>query len=209
MILDEKLAMSWICSVKVGTVDRELLALMHEAGCHMIRIGVETGNQELLDNVKKGVRIEEVEQTVAWCHEVGMEVHAHMMLGMPGETHETVRKSFRFVEKIRPTTVTYGITTPYPGTPLYDDVVEKFPELGDGSQIDVRSIHTNGRANEFYTQLSAKDLSGYVREAYRRFYLRPGYILSQLKRVTNKEDLRRLTIAGANVFDFVLRGDEG
>lgn len=207
-ILDAGIDLAWICSVKVGTVDREILGLMREAGCHMIRIGVESGNQELLDNVKKGVRVEEIEQTFAWCHEVGMDVHAHMMLGMPGETHDTIDRSLTFIDKIRPTTVTYGITTPYPGTPLYEDVVERYPELGDGSQIDVRTIHTNGSANEHFTGLAADELSRYVRQAYKRFYMRPGYMWKMLRRCNNVDDVRRLSLAGANVVDFVLRGDE-
>ena len=113
-----------------------------------------------------------------------------------------------FIDRIRPTTVTYGITTPYPGTPLYEDVVDKFPELGDGSQIDVRTIHTNGCANEHFTGLAAEDLSRYVRQAYRRFYIRPSYMWKMLRRCTNVDDVRRLSLAGANVVDFVFRGDE-
>jgi radical SAM superfamily enzyme YgiQ (UPF0313 family) len=206
-ILDRGLDVSWICSVKVGTVDRALLALMKQAGCHMIRIGVETGVQELLDNVKKGVDIADVRKTFQWTHDVGLDTHAHMMLGMPGETPDTIRKSLDFIDEIRPTTVTYGITTPYPGTPLYDELLEEHPELGDGSAIDARTIHTDGRWNRYYTSLSPEELSEYVKRAYRRFYVRPSYVLGWLPKVRSWQELRRLSLAAANVFDFALRGE--
>jgi radical SAM superfamily enzyme YgiQ (UPF0313 family) len=191
----------------VGSVNREGLALMRRAGCHMIRVGVETGSQELLDNVKKGVRIADVRRCFDWCHEVGLDTHAHMMLGMPGETNETVRRSLDFVDELRPTTVTWGITAPYPGTPLYDQVSSEHPELGDGSIIDVRSIHTDGSINRHFTALEPEELEAWVRRAYRRFYFRPTYVWGWLKRTRSLAELRRLSLAGSNIFDFVLRGD--
>ncbi len=206
-IINEKLDVSWICSVKIGTVDRDMLKLMKDAGCHMIRIGVETGNQEILDNVKKGVDIEEVRQTFAWTHEVDLDTHAHMMLGMPGETKQTIEKTFRFIENIQPTTITYGITTPYPGTSLYDEVIQADPSYGDGSQINAQSIHTNASFSHHFCSVPADELSQYIKRAYRRFYCKPSYIWKWTKRIRNIEDLRRLTMAGVNVFDFAYRGE--
>lgn len=206
-ILERGIDVSWICSVKVGSVDRATLDLMRRAGCHMIRIGAESGNQVLLDNVKKGVKVSAMRDTFRWTHEVGLDTHAHMMLGLPGETPETILESLDFIDEIRPTTVTYGITTPYPGTPLYDELLEEHPEMGDGSAIDARSIHTDGRWNQYYTSLSPQELSDYVRRAYRRFYMRPSYVFGWLKRVRSWQEMRRLSLAGANVFDFIVRGD--
>jgi radical SAM superfamily enzyme YgiQ (UPF0313 family) len=206
-ILERGIDVTWICSVKIGTVDPELLALMKRAGCHMIRIGVESGSQELLDNVKKGVDVEELRQTFEWTHQLGLDTHAHMMLGMPGETATTVARTLDFIDEIRPTTVTYGITTPYPGTPLYDELLQEHPELGDGTDIDARNIHTDGRWNRYYTSLSPQELSDYVRRAYRRFYMRPAYVFGWLKRVESWQELRRLSLAATNVFDFAIRGE--
>ncbi len=206
-IRERGIDMSWICSVKIGTVDREMLERMREAGCHMIRIGVESGSQELLDRVKKGVRVEELRETFAWTHEVGIDTHAHMMLGMPGETPETIQRTLEFIDEIRPTTVTYGITTPYPGTPLYDELLEEHPELGDGSAIDARTIHTDGRWNAYYTSLSPEELGDYVKRAYRRFYMRPSYVFGWLARVRSMQELRRLSLAATNVLDFAIRGE--
>jgi len=206
-ILERAIDVSWICSVKVGSVDRDTLDLMRRAGCHMIRVGVETGCQELLDNVKKGVTVEALRELFGWTHEVGLDTHAHMMRGMPGETDETVQRSLAFIDEVQPTTVTYGITTPYPGTPLYEELVLEHPEMGDGTDIDARTIHTDGRWNTHYSELTPEKLSDYVRKAYRRFYVRPSYVFGRLGAVRSFDELRRITLAGANVFDFIVRGD--
>ena len=79
--------------------------------------------------------------------------------------------------------------------------------MGDGTAIDARTIHTDGRWNEFYTSVGPQELSDHVRAAYKRFYMRPSYVFGWLKRVRSWQDLRRLTLAGANVFDFIIRGD--
>lgn len=208
-ILEKKLDVSWICSVKINTVNEKMIRIMKQAGCHMIRIGVETGNQEILNNVKKGVKIENVIKTFDDCNAVGLDTHAHMMLGMPGETKETVYKTFDFIERIKPTTITYGVTTPYPGTPLYDQIYNDHPEIGDGSQIDASKIHTTAEWNKYYTSLTNEELSGFVREGYRRFYIRPSYIYKWMRKINNLAELRRVTMAGTQVFDFALRGEGG
>ena len=123
------------------------------------------------------------------------------------DSFDTVPYQRRFIDDVRPTTVTYGITTPYPGTPLYDQVVAEHPELGDGSLIDVRTIHTNGTFNRFYTSLEPEELQDWVRKAYKRFYFRPSYVLGWLPRVRSIAELSRLSLAGATVFDFVRNGD--
>lgn len=207
-ILERRIDMSWICSSRTDSVDKPTMDLMRKAGCHMIRFGVESGVQALLDRMKKGVTVERMRQTFRWAHEVGMDTHAHMMIGVPGETRETVHRTMEFVDEIRPTTVTYGITTPYPGTPLFEEVAQVDPEIGDGSVIGLRELHTTGRFNRHYTALSVQELSQAVGEAYRRYYLRPSYVWMWLKKVRSFDELKRLTIAATTIYDFILRGDE-
>lgn len=207
-ILDRRIDMTWICSSRTDSVDKPMLELMREAGCHMIRFGVESGVQDLLDRMKKGVTVERVRQSFRWAHEVGMDTHAHMMIGLPGETRETIQRTLDFVDEIRPTTVTYGITTPYPGTPLFDEVAQADPAIGDGSVIGLRELHTTGRFNRHYTGLSSEELSRALREAYRRYYLRPSYVWMWLRRIRSLDELKRLSLAAATLYDFIFRGDD-
>lgn len=201
-MIEEKMGLNWICNARVGTVDKEMMLLMKKAGCHMIKLGVESGVQKILDNINKGIELEMTRKTFKWAHEVRMDIHAHLMLGCPGETKETIRQTICFVKKINPTTVTFGICTPYPGTKLFRQVAENYPEIEDGSSCDLNKIHTKAFFNETFTSLTKKELEKSVHKAYRSFYLRPFYILAWLRRINSLSELKRVFLAGINVFRF-------
>lgn len=205
--IDAKVNVSWICSVKASTASFDMLNAMKEAGCRLIRIGVESGVQEILNNVKKDVKIGQVEDTFRWARQLKIDTHAHMMLGMPGETDETIKKTFAFINKIQPSTITYGIMTPYPGTEIYRQVLAVDPSFGDGTGIDIRSIHTNASFSKIFTKLEQGRLEQYVQEGYRRFYMRPSYILKRLARIRSWAEFIRLFTAGGQVFRFIVSGD--
>jgi radical SAM superfamily enzyme YgiQ (UPF0313 family) len=201
-MMKRKLGLSWMCNARVGTVDKDTMALMKKAGCHMIKFGVESGVQEILDNVKKGVQVSKTIETFRWAHEVGIDTHAHMMLGMPGETKDTIEKSIAFAKQIDPNTVSFGICTPYAGTPLYYDVLSKNPDIKDGSSLNLSNLHEQSFFNKYYTSLDEKELNGYIKKAYRRFYLRPSYLFRYMLRIRNMDELRRVMLAASNVFSF-------
>ena len=206
-VLARGLDVTWIANARIGNLDRPMLELMRRAGCHLIKFGVESGVQEILDRVKKNIRVEKTRQTFAWAREVGMETHAHMMLGMPGETPETLETTIRFAAEIEPTTVSFGICTPYPGTPLFRELVEQVPELGDGTSVNFGNLHTQDFFSERFTSVTGDTLEKAVRRAYRRFYLRPSYMVRSLARVRSGDDVKRFALAGTRVLDFIFRGE--
>lgn len=205
-MLKNKINLTWICSARIGTVDKELLQLMKKAGCHLIRFGVESGVQQILDAIQKDITIEQTEQTFKWVHEVGIDTHAHLMLGMPGETIQTISQSIAFVKKIDPTIITVGMCTPYPGTKLFNLVCQAHPEINDGSGCDLQYLHTKSFYNEAFSELSSEELSRNIRRFYREFYLRVPYLLRWFRRIASPDEFRRVVLAGANVFDFIFRG---
>lgn len=206
-ILKEGIDVTWICSTRIDYIALEMMKIMKMAGCHMVRLGVESGVQDILDNIKKGITIEQTREVFNWAHKVGLDTHAHCMIGMPGETQDTINKTLRFVKEIDPTIVTFGICTPYPGTPLFDMVREKHPEIGDGSQVDLGFLHTQGFYNEIFTDLTNERLSWNLRRIYRGFYLRPLYLLKWLGRIRTLDELKRVILAGTQVFGFALDRD--
>lgn len=206
-LIARKLDVTWLANARIGTVDRELLALMRRAGCHLIKFGVESGVQEILDRAKKNIKVEHTRRTFAWTRQVGMDTHAHMMLGMPGETPETLEATIRFAVEIEPTTVSFGICTPYPGTPLFNDLIRRKPELGDGTAVNFGNLHTQEFFSSLYTDTPAPALETAVQRAYRRFYLRPSYILRTLKRIHSGNDVKRFALAGTRILDFAFRGE--
>lgn len=201
-MIDRGLDLSWICNARVGTVDRDMVVLMKKAGCHTIKFGVESGVQQILDNIKKGINISQTRKTFKLAHEVGINTHAHIMLGCPGDSRDTINATIRFVKEIDPTTVTFGICTPYPGTALFDEVAHNNPNIQDGSSCGLNVVHEHAFFNEYFTDLSGNQLEKAVTQAYRSFYFRPQYILKTLSKVRDVNDLKRLVLAGSNVFEF-------
>jgi hypothetical protein len=110
------------------------------------------------------------------------------------------------VQELSPTTATFGACTPYPGTPLFDEVAAAYPEIQDGSASSLGKLHVEGLFNEHYTGLTREQLKKIVRRAYRAFYLRPSYFLDSMRQLRSLEDIKRLSIAATNVLDFALLG---
>lgn len=206
-IIRNKWNVVWICNTRVNECSKELLKLARDAGCHYIKFGVESGVQEILDNIHKGITVEETRQAFRWMNEIGIDSHAHTMLGSPGETEDTIEKTINFITEIEPTTATFGVCTPYPGTPMFKMVEKRFPEIGDGTASDFSVLHTEGLYNEHYTSVDSKILERGIRRAYRKFYARPKYFIKTLKRVANPDDFKRFTLAGTKVLDFAFRGE--
>lgn len=207
-IIKRGLDVTWIANARVSMIDKEMMQLAKDAGCHTIKFGIESGDQVILDRLRKGYTIEQAYQVFKWVHEVGIHAHAHVMLGNPGDTRETMDRTVDFVKELNPGTATFGLCTPYPGTPLFDEVVEMHPEIKDGSQSDLSKLHTEGLFNELYTSLKKKELEEYVQKAYREFYLRPSYVLgTAISQLRGVDDVKRLSIAASNVVDFALRGE--
>jgi len=204
LIKERGIEILWICSARIGTVDKELMKTMKDAGCHMLRFGVESGVQKILDNINKGIKAEMTRKTFKWANEIGMETHAHVMLGCVGETHETVEKTIQFVKDIRPTTVTFGAYTPYPGTEIFEYVKKRAPEIGSGSSHDLSKLHSVGFYNHLFCDLSDEEVGKLVKKAYKKFYMRPSYILSRLWKIRSRDEFRMVISAGIEVTSFSL-----
>lgn len=195
-MISERMNMKWVANAKVGTVDRKTLGLMKEAGCEVLKIGVESGNQKILDNIKKGITLMQTEDTFRWTKEAGIRTHAHFMLGCPGETKETIRETIDFAKKIGPDTATFGILTPYPGTEIFESIKNKIKGR------DYSGEHTKAHYNELFTELKQEELEKALKQAYREFYFRPGYVLGRLKKVRSVGELKNLIKSGLAVTGF-------
>jgi len=206
-IIRKGLDISWICNARVGMIDKETMLLAKKAGCHLIKFGVESGVQEILDNVKKGISVEETLKIFRQAREIGIDTHAHVMLGIPGERPETIKETIKFIKKIKPTTASFGICTPYPGSPLFEQIAAAHPAINDGTSVNLENLHTQGLFNELYTRVSKKELDKSVVQAYREFYLRPQYILSWIKKIHDIDSLKKILLAGSKIFDFSIRGE--
>ncbi len=124
MIIDEGLDIEWICDTRVDTLDEELLHLMKKAGCTRVKIGVESGSDRILKLIKKGITKNQIRSAVSLIKEAGIDFTIYLMIGFPTETDSEVQETIRFARELDPKYYSLSILAPYPGTQIYDDVVQ-------------------------------------------------------------------------------------
>ena len=172
-----KLDLIWDCGTRVDMVDRELLKTMYDAGCIAVWLGVESGSEVILDAMHKGIKLDQTRLAYKTAHEVGLMTIANVVIGFPGETEQTARATINFVKELNPYHVGFYVATPYPGTPLYDQVKNNgWLRVTDFDKYDTA-------APTFETPwLSMKQLADIRYKAYQDFYLRLGYVLKMMRR---------------------------
>jgi radical SAM superfamily enzyme YgiQ (UPF0313 family) len=200
--------LKWIANGRVDMIDKEAMTIMKQAGCHMIKFGVESGSDEILRNYKKEINTEQTLKAFAMAREAGLDTHAHIVFGGPGETVETIKQTIAFAKKLRASTASFGILTPYPGAELFDRVAIGYPEIRDGSASNMDNLHTQGFFSESICGISGGELSRYIVKAYRSFYLRLGYLRERFCRIESLEEFFILLTAGATIFRFSLKGEK-
>ncbi len=120
-IIKRDIRFLWSAFARVDTVSREVLELMKKAGCSAVGFGIESGNPEMLKRVKKGITVDQARQAVALCREVGMRVHASFMVGLPGETRQTLQDSLNLVRELD-IEHGYHFLSPFPGTDVREQI---------------------------------------------------------------------------------------
>jgi len=124
----QELNIHWQCLGRVDRVNAEILRKMYAAGCRRIHYGIESGNQENLRRIGKGFELEQVRQAVRWTREAGIQTKGYFMLGLPGDTEQTMRQTVDFAVSLNLDEAMFSLTTPFPGTRLWDELVKKRPE---------------------------------------------------------------------------------
>jgi anaerobic magnesium-protoporphyrin IX monomethyl ester cyclase len=172
-----KLDLIWDCGTRVDMVDRELLKTMHDAGCIAVWLGVESGSEAILDAMNKRIKLDQTRWAYKTAHEVGLMTIANAVLGFPGETEQTARETINFIKELNPDDVGFYVATPYPGTPMYEQVKKN----GWLRVTDFDKYDTVGPTFET-PWLSMKKLADIRYRAYQEFYLRPWYVLKMMRR---------------------------
>ena len=118
-----KLGVTWSCNAKAN-VPRDTLKVLKDNGLRLLLVGYESGNQQILYNIKKGMRIDVARKFTKDCHELGIKIHGTFILGLPGESQETIKETIKFATDINPHTIQVSLAAPYPGTFLYKQALE-------------------------------------------------------------------------------------
>ncbi len=170
------LKLIWDCGTRVDMVDRELMKTMKDAGCIAVWLGVESGSELILGKMNKSIKLEQTRKAYKTAHEVGLMTIANVVLGFPGETERTAKETIKFVSSLNPEDVGFYVATPYPGTPMYEEVIKN----GWLRVTDFDRYDTAGPTFET-PELSMEKLAEIRGKAYQQFYLRPGYVLHMMR----------------------------
>jgi len=200
-----KLGVTWSCNAKAN-VPYKTLKILKENGLRLLLVGYESGNQQILHNIKKGLRTDVARQFTKDCHSLGIVIHGTFILGLPGETEETIEETINYAKEIDPHTIQVSLAAPYPGTFLFKQATENGWFDGtdhllteDGNQI----------AQLSYPHLPAALIFDKVEEFYKRFYFRPSKIWSIVSEMLRDWNMmKRRLREGLEFFDFLRRRKE-
>lgn len=188
----EKMDLTWSCNTRVDCVDKELLQAMKKSGCTYILYGIESGSQRMLNFMKKGTNLKQIEDAIKMTREVGLNVHSSFMIGLPTEDMQSVRETINFAKKLDLTSIQVSLFSPLPGTELYD------------------LVNNDGKLSYVWNKLSRWNVvycpEGFTEEkikelhkcAYKEFFFRPKMVWTYLKMIKRprhaKVALRRFLI---------------
>lgn len=186
LLIAEPMGIAWSCNARVNLVTPELLQLMRRAGCWQIAFGLESGDQELLDRLCKGITLAEGELAVKWSKEAGLAVKAFFIIGLPGETVETLRRTEKLALRLPLDDIILEYFTPFPGTELYAELLATAGGLPDWAEMNTY------RLSYVPPTVTAMVLESAFKRIVRRFYLRPRIVSSYLRRFRNPLAIWRL-----------------
>jgi len=168
----------WYCNGRVNLMQKELLKAMYEAGCRGIAYGIESGNQQILDSMKKNITLDQVRNVVKWTKEAGINASGFFMLGMLGETRESIRETIAFAKELELDFYGFSAVTPFPGTELYNAAVERGLIQLDMTSVKEWGFHVNSNLTQDCTD---SDLVAFENEVFKQFTLKKfgkGYIVN-------------------------------
>ena len=183
------LKFTWSCTSRV-TTDYDTLKAMKEAGCRLLIVGYESGDGQILKNIKKGATIDMARRFTANCKKLGLTIHGDFIVGLPGETRETIRKSIDFAKELDVQTIQVSIGHPFPGTEFYDHV-----KKNGLITIDEKMTDDAGHQlpNYQYPGLDRAELVDWVERFYGEFYFRPKVAMRLVgKAMFDNSERRRL-----------------
>lgn len=202
--LIKPLNVSWVINARANC-DFDTLKIMADAGLHHVIVGFESGNAQILKNIKKGVTKEQAIQFVKDCKKLGITIHGAFIMGLPGETRETIRETIDYAKQLDLESIQVSLASPYPGTEFFEQC-KREGWISSDSYIDDTG-HQMCIIN--YPHLSNAEIFKAVEEFYNKFYFRPKYILRSIGRmIVNSEERRKLLKEGKQYLEYMRKRKE-
>jgi len=200
-----KLGVTWSCNAKAN-VPYETLKILRDNGLRLLLVGYESGNQQILHNIKKGMRVDVARRFTADCHKLGIAIHGTFILGLPGETRETIEETVRFATAINPHTIQVSLAAPYPGTVLYEQAMENgWLTKSGGDMVGGEGFQVSSLS---YPHLSQREIFEALSDFYKRFYFRPRKIADITFEMMKSWDMTKRRLREGVEFMHFLRARE-
>jgi len=199
-LLRRKINIPWMCMARVSNIDKELLKKMKQAGCTQIFYGFESGSQKILNNIKKGITLQQAINAVRLTQKAGMYATGSFIIGLPDDDKETIKETLKFAIKLRADYVQFALAEVFPGTELYAQA-EKECLLKLNSWTDLDGTHGSVLKTRY---LNNHELEGAVRKMYLGYYTSPMIILKNLQNIRTMSDLRKILRGAKSVLSRVL-----
>jgi hopanoid biosynthesis associated radical SAM protein HpnJ len=197
-----ELGMTWSCNAKAN-VPYDTLKIMKANGLRLLLVGYESGDDQILHNIKKGLRTDIARRFSADCRQLGIAIHGTFILGLPGETQETIARTIEFAKEINPHTIQVSLAAPYPGTSLYKEAVTRgwLEENNTQHLVNEQGVQL---AVISYPHLSKQQIFNSMEVFYREFYFRPGKIWEIVREMLlSPQMMRRRLREGIEFFRFL------
>jgi hopanoid biosynthesis associated radical SAM protein HpnJ len=199
------LHITWSCNARAN-VSKETLRVLKQCGLRLLTVGFESGNQGVLNRIRKGITVDGARSFMKAARELGILVHGAFMLGLPGETEKTIEETMRFAVELNPYSIQVSLLAPYPGTEIYKEGIARGWIAREGTELVRDGIQT---APLSYGTLSREYIFEAVERFYRRFYLRPGPIAGILKEMLrDRHEFSRRVREGREFFSFMAKRKE-
>ncbi len=200
-MIQQKLGLRWICQTRVDCVNEELLGLMKRAGCHSIEFGVESGADSVRKEMSKGVSTEQIERAFSLCRKIGIRTDGFFIIGMPGDTEESINNTIDLAIRLKCDFAAFSLPMPHAGTKLGEAVKINGWVLSERDLFDDVSPPTVS-----YTGLTGKRVWELRNLAYRRFYMRPRYVLKRILGLRTWHELKVHFIVACSIFKKIISG---
>lgn len=198
-ILKRRLEIGWDIRTRVDNVDENIIKKVKSAGCERIHFGVESGVEKVLKTLNKGITIEQVKNAFEWSKKHRLETLAYFMIGNPGETRADILKTFAFMNSLSPDYVHLTILRPYPGTQIYFDGLASGAIKTDYWQAFAENPKKDFDLPHWDVNFSKDEINDLLKKGYKRFYIRPIYVLNHLKKVKSIGEVAKKAVAAFKV----------
>jgi radical SAM superfamily enzyme YgiQ (UPF0313 family) len=202
-LIKRKIKTPWICNARVDTLDKETMQTMKKSGCYLFKVGVESGSQKILDDIRKDTKIEQIKNFFKLTKEVGIKTFASFMIGLPNDTEETIRATIDLAKTIEPDMAQFVILSPLPGTEMFNDIMKRgwieFPIKWDDYLMEQGYINVVFKHPRF-SEEELKDICG---KMWKEFYLRPKFVVRRIKKgISDPSELKRNIMGIKKVFRY-------